>query len=181
MHEFTCQIPKQIWIFATNFNFELKRSLLACPQNLSRSEGKWLAPSLGVFKINIDGATYEDKRNSSVGVVIRDAASKVHVACCKYLQGQYSVEEVEALAMECGLLLAKEHMLSNIILESDALNAVANVSTVVTSGCLGHIYQGICGLLSSFSSWKIKHVKRECNRAAHELAQYARMKEDSCY
>ena len=68
---------------------------------------------------------------------------------------------MEALAMECGLLLAKEHMLSNIILESDALNAVVNVSTAVTSGCLGHIYQGIRGLLSSFSSLKIKHVKRE--------------------
>ena len=85
-----------------------------------------------------------------MGVVIRDAAGKVHVAYCKYLQGQYSVEEVEALAMECGLLLAKEHMLSNIILESDVLNAVANVSTAVTSGCLGHIYQGIHGLLFFF-------------------------------
>ena len=85
-----------------------------------------------------------------MGVVIRDAAGKVHVACCKYLQGQYSVKEVEALAMECGLLLAKEHMLSNIILESDVLNAVANVSTAVTSGCLGHIYQGIHGLLFFF-------------------------------
>ena len=116
-----------------------------------------------------------------MGVVIRDAAGKIHVACCKYLQGQYSVEEVEALAMECGLLLAKEHMLPNIILESDALNVIVNVSTAVTNGCLGHIYQGIRGLLSSFNSWKIKHVKRECNRAAHELAQYARMKEDSCY
>ena len=43
-----------------------------------------------------------------MGVVIRDVASNVHVACYKYLQGQYSVEEVEALAMECGLILAKE-------------------------------------------------------------------------
>ena len=91
------------------------------------------------------------------------------------------MEEVEALAMECGLLLAKEHMLPNIILESDALNAVVNVSTAVTSGCLGHIYQGIHGLLSSFNSWKIKHVKKDGNRAAHELAQYARMKDESCY
>ena len=181
VHEFTCQFPKQIWNFAANFNFQLKSSLLDCPQNLSQSEGKWLAPSPGVFKINVDGATYEDSRNSSVGVVIRDAAGKVHVACCKYLQGQYSVEEVEALAMECGLLLAKEYMLPNIVLESDALNAVVSVSTAVTSGCLGHIYQGIRDLLSSFNSWKIKHVKKDGNRAAHELAQYARMKEESCY
>ena len=148
---------------------------------MSRSEGKWLAPSLGVFKINVDGATSEGDRNSSVGVVIRDAAGKVHVVCCKYLQCQYSVEEVEVLAMECGLLLAKEHMLSKIVLESDALTAFANVTIAVTGGCLGHVYQGIRSLLSSFSSWKIKHVKRECNRAAHELALYARMKEDSYY
>ena len=42
-------------------------------------------PPLGVFKINIDGATSENERNSSVGVVIRDATGIVHVACCKYL------------------------------------------------------------------------------------------------
>ena len=73
-------------------------------------------------KINVDGATSENERNSSVRVVIRDAAGNVHVACCKYvhvacckyLQGQYSVEEVEVLTMECGLILAKEQKLSHV-------------------------------------------------------------------
>ena len=68
-----------------------------------------------MFKINVDGATSEIDRNSSMGVVIRDAAGNVHVACCRYLQGQYLVEEFEALAMECDLLLAKKHKLSQII------------------------------------------------------------------
>ena len=93
-----------------------------------------------MFKINVDGATSEIDRNSSVGVVIRDATGNVHAACCRYLQGQYLVEEVEALAMECGLLLAKEHELSQIILESDTLTAVSNVTAAETSGCLGHVY-----------------------------------------
>ena len=141
MHEFTCQVLDQIWTFARNFILEFKRGLIAYSQNLSQSEGKWLAPFTGVFKINVDSATSEVDRNSSVGMVIRDAAGKVHVACCKYLQGQYLVEEVEALAMECGLLLAKEHMLSQIVLESYALTVIANVTTAVTSGCLGHVYQ----------------------------------------
>ena len=39
------------------------------------------------FKINVNGATFENERDSSVGVVIRDVAGNVHVACCKYLQG----------------------------------------------------------------------------------------------
>ena len=89
------------------------------------------------------------------------------------------MEEVEALAMECGLLLAKEQKLFQIILESDALTAVTSVIAAETSGCLGHVYQGIRSLLSSFSSWKMKHVKRDYNRAAHELAQYVRQKEES--
>ena len=64
-------------------------------------------------------------------------------------------------------------------MEFDALIAVTSVTVAETSGCLGHVYQGICSLLSSFSSWKMKHVKRDYNRAAHELAQYVRQKEES--
>ena len=52
------------------------------------------------------------------------------------------MEKVEALAMECGLLLAKEQKLSHIILESDALTAVTSVIAVETSGYLYHVYQG---------------------------------------
>ena len=50
------------------------------------------------------------------------------------------MEEVEALAMECGLLLAKEHKLSQIILEFDTLIAFSNVTTAETNDYLGHVY-----------------------------------------
>ena len=94
MHEFSSQVLDHIWGFARNFILEFKRALIACSQSLSRSEGKWIAPPLRVFKINVDGATSKIDRNSSVGVVIRDATGNVHSACCRYIQGQYSVEEV---------------------------------------------------------------------------------------
>ena len=96
-----------------------------------------------------------------MGVVIRDATGTVTAACCKYLQGQYSVEEVEALAIECGLLLAREQKLPQIIVEYDALTAVQSITAAETNGSLGHVYQGILNLLSSFSSRRIKHVKRD--------------------
>ena len=89
------------------------------------------------------------------------------------------MEEVEALDMECGLLLAKVQMLPQIILESDAFTAVSSVLAAENDGCLGHIYQGILSLLASFSNWKIKHVRRDYNKATHVLAQYARQKEFS--
>ena len=146
---------------------------------MTKAEGKWTAPPRGFFKINVDGATSENERNSSVGVVIRDVNGKVLAACCSYLQGQYSVEEVEAMAMERGVLLAKDLKFPHIILESDALNVVSNITSANFSGCLGHVYHGILGLLSSFSSWSVKHVRRDYNKAAHLLAQYARQKEES--
>ena len=74
--------------------------------------------------------------------------------------------------MECGLLLAKEQKLSQIILESDALTAVTSVIAVETSGYLYHVYQG-----SQFACFV--QQKREYNKAAHVLAQYVRQKEES--
>ena len=53
------------------------------------------------------------------------------------------MEEVEALAMEWRLILAKEQKISQIILESDSLTAVHSVIATETNGYLGHVYQGI--------------------------------------
>ena len=80
------------------------------------------------------------------------------------------MEEVEGLAMECGLLLAKEQMIPQIILESDSLTTVSSVIAADFDGCVGHIYQGIRSLLTPFSNWDIKHVRRDYNKAAHVLA-----------
>ncbi|XP_075663043.1 uncharacterized protein LOC142632547 [Castanea sativa] len=127
----------------------------------------------------MDGATSVYGRNSSVGAIIRDSEGAIKVACSKYFQGQFSVEEVEALVVEAGILLARDLKRTQIIVESDAASTVSEINERLVEGNLGHLYQGIIDLLSAFTSWKIKHVKREYNRAAHELATRARMKKDS--
>ena len=48
--------------------------------------------------------------------------------------------EVEALAMEYGILLARELKMPRIILESDALAAIQNITAAETSGNIGHVY-----------------------------------------
>ena len=50
------------------------------------------------------------------------------------------MEEVKALVIECGLILAREQKLPQIILESNALTAVNSVTAVETNGSLGHVY-----------------------------------------
>ena len=74
--------------------------------------------------------------------MIRDAAGNIIAAYCKYLQGRYLVEEVEALAMECGLLLAKEQMIPQIILESDSLTTVSSVIAADFDGLLAIFIMG---------------------------------------
>ena len=159
VYESSSQIPDHIWSFAKKFILESRSALSANSQNLSRQEDRGCAAPLGFFKINVDGATSESGKNSSVGVVILDTAGNFLVACCKYLQGRYLVEEVEGLAMECGILLAKELMLSQIILESDSIAVVSGVLDGNFGGCVGHIYQGICSILASFSNWDVKRVR----------------------
>ena len=149
--------------------------------NKSQGNGncRWTPPPPGVFKVNVDGATSENGRNSSVGAVIRDSCGGVTTACCKYFQGNFSVAEVEALAVETGILLTRDMKISQVIIESDVATTVSNINEKFVDGGLGHLYQRILALLSSFISWKIKHLNREYNKAAHELAHLARRSEAS--
>ena len=112
-------------------------------------------------------------------MVIRDSKRKVKAAWSKYLVGLFSVMEVELLAIESSILLAKELKISNIIIEFDALIAIQSVKKGEIGGCLGHLVYGIIHCLMGFNSWSLSHVKRNYNRVAHELAQEARRREES--
>ena len=71
-------------------------------------QNRWEAPPQGVFKVNVDGATSNQGRNSSIGVIIRDCLDHVVVALSKYLPGRF----------------AQEMHLPQVILESDAFAVV---------------------------------------------------------
>ena len=98
--------PSQIWILAisTLEDFRKAASLDFLPSR--HSQYRWEAPPQGVFKINVDGATSDQGRNSNIGVIIRDCFGHVVAALSKYLPGKFATDQVEALAMEHGILLA---------------------------------------------------------------------------
>ena len=73
---------------------------------------RWVAPLAGMVKINVDGATSENGRNSSMGVIIKDSQGLVVAACSRYLFGLFTASEVKVLAIECGILFAQELELS---------------------------------------------------------------------
>ena len=169
-----CNSAAQIWCSTNTIRWDFKEATRLCLQSQNNEAFRWEAPPSAMFKINVDGATSNDGQPSSAKVIIRDNKGKLVAALNKALQGQYSSLESKIMALENGILLAKELALSLVIFESDALTLVQDINTNESSGSLGHLYQGITDLLKSFRSWKICHLKREHNKVAHELAYYAK-------
>ena len=57
-------------------------------------------------------------------MVIRDSNGEVVAALCRVLPGCFSMDETEALAIEAGIMLARELDLHQVIVESDSLLVV---------------------------------------------------------
>ena len=75
--------------------------------------------------------------------------------------------EIEALAVDASILLAKELGLQQVIIESNSLTIVQSISSKEVSRETYHIIQGILSILNCFSSWQIKYLKRDFNKVAH--------------
>jgi hypothetical protein len=63
---------------------------------------------------------------------------------------------------------------TNTLLEGDALTAVKELTSMDWNGSRhGHIVEDTRGLLQFFHEWRVNHVKREGNMAAHGLVREA--------
>ena len=123
-------------------------------------EASWAAPPPKIYKINVDGATSVGGL-CSVGVVICDCRGTVLVARSKVMAGSYKAKTIEALAVEEGVLLARERGRHKIILETDSLIVVQAIKTKSSHGEARIVIQGVLVLLESFRSWKLQHLKRD--------------------
>ena len=74
--------------------------------------------------MNVDGAVFKARKESGVGVIIRDANGLVVAALSKKFHAPLGPLEVEAKAFESGLQFAKDVGLQEFILEGDSLNVV---------------------------------------------------------
>lgn len=68
------------------------------PRMVSRNEDIWWSPSEGVYKINFNGAIFEDQACAGLGVVIRDSAGFIVGALNQKIKLPSLVVMVEALA-----------------------------------------------------------------------------------
>ncbi|VAH12568.1 unnamed protein product [Triticum turgidum subsp. durum] len=139
----------------------------------------WIAPPLGMAKVNSDAAFIGETGDTWGGAVARDHLGRVFMSIGRRLNRCSSVEEAEGAAALLGLTEFAKRFRGQVILETDCM-------------CFGRELQGgmqsrsaYCATLadvkeklSLFSCSGISIVSRSKNKLAHELAAVARRSGD---
>ena len=130
----------------------------------------------GWYKVNVDKAVVKEINSCGVGVVIRNDKGQIMGAMSKKLELPLGALEVEAKAVEEGVMLAKDLGLRHIIIEGDAqkvMSALAGHTSPPSS--IQNIIAGARQWSLNFSAWKVTHVQRNCNQTAHLMARNAKL------
>ena len=112
-------------------------------------------------------------------MVIRNDKGQMMGALCKKVAAPWGALEAKAKATEAGILLAWDLGLKDIVMEGDsqlvicALKGFANPASIIQK-----VVKGPQRCLSHFKTWRVEHVKRNNDRAAHLLARNALFVDD---
>ncbi|KAK9985942.1 hypothetical protein SO802_030893 [Lithocarpus litseifolius] len=142
-------------------------------QKSTHATVRWSPPQQECYKVNVDGAVFTRRRQTGIGVVIRDSAGEVVAALCKRLAVPLGALETEAKAMESGVRFAAEVGIRDVIFEGDSLTVYNAVHGGTTSSAVQNIITGILQQVQGFRTFAFSHVKRQGNVPAHVLAQHA--------
>ena len=137
------------------------------------SDSRWKPSSSSVYKINFDGALFEEQAYTSLGVVIKDLAGLVIGALSQKIRHPGSMDMVEALAANRAIVFAKELCLQSMVVEGDSLRVIqALVAAKPSRTMFGHVIAEIHSLVSNVDC-SFCHVNREGNKLAHALTRRA--------
>ncbi|XP_023878480.2 uncharacterized protein LOC111990943 [Quercus suber] len=134
----------------------------------------WTPPRNGWFKINVDGAIFSKQKNEGIGVLIRDEWGRVEAAMSKKIEAPLGSVEVEAKALEAGLMLARDVGLQEVVLEGDSLSLINALCGIAPPPAFVEpIVMGVWDLCREFRRTAFSHVCRQGNKPAHLLAKHA--------
>ncbi|XP_030969853.1 uncharacterized protein LOC115990136 [Quercus lobata] len=135
------------------------------------SDSWWKPPASRMYKINFDGALFEEQTCAGLRVVIRDSTGLVIGALSQKIRHPGSVDMVEALAASRAIVFSKELCLQSIVVEGDSLRVIqAIVAARPSRTMFGHVIAEIHSLVSNVDC-TVCHVKRKGNKLAHALAR----------
>lgn len=134
----------------------------------------WSPPTSSWYKVNFDGATFDNENNAGFGVVIRNSEGVVMASLSQLVPLPSTVIEVEVLAARPAMELIIELGFDHVILEGYSeilIKALKNGGSELTQ--FGHLVNDIHFLASKISGFQFSHVHRQGNQIAHSLARRA--------
>ena len=136
----------------------------------------WQPPQGEFFKLNFDGASFDNGATSGYGAVIRNGNGEVMAAVSAKGGVVRDSEELEVMACRNALEFAINAGFMEVILEGDNALVMKTVSQAQPNfSRLGLIYEDIWCLVAGFRSISINCVRRSTNSVAHALARFARL------
>ena len=139
---------------------------------LSPPQQIWQPPQGNLFKLNFDGACFDEGAASGYGAVIRNEKGEVMATLAAKGSVVRDSEEVEVLTCRKALKFAIDAGFMEIILEGDSVVVMQTVSQAQPNlSRVGLIYENIWCLAAGFRSISTNCVRRTANSVAHALAR----------
>lgn len=135
----------------------------------------WLPPLPSVYKVNFDGATFQDIASAGLGVVVRYSEGLVIAALSERIHLPPTVAALEALAYRRAILFAIEIGLQEVVFEGNS-EVIFKLLTV-EQPCMstfGHIIEDSRSLAARLRMASFTHTKRQGNNVADKLAKLAK-------
>ncbi|XP_023875797.1 uncharacterized protein LOC111988232 [Quercus suber] len=82
---------------------------------------KWSPPAQGCYKVNVDGVVFTKRKQTGIGVIVRDDAGEVVAVMCKRMAVPLGAMEAETKAMETGVHFTADVGIRDAIFEGDSL------------------------------------------------------------
>ena len=143
---------------------------------LSRMEAvKWHPPDHPLYKLNVDAVVLKELNATEMGMVVRDWEGNVLAAMTKRFLAPLATLEAEAKSMEVAVQFAWEMGFREVVCETDSLGLYQMLlGTTEAPTCIETIVTSILLLTQNFHCISFNRVKRQGNKPAHILAQFAR-------
>jgi hypothetical protein len=140
----------------------------------NQHNSKWRKPSNGRIKANSD-ANLSIDGSWGLGAIFRDEEGLVLASATWKIPGFNDPSTAEMCALYFTVKLAIDCCFTNVDFESDCRKAIEGISDTTTSprSYFGNLVKGVQHNRSRFNSCSFRHIDRQANKVAHELASLA--------
>ena len=136
---------------------------------------KWHPPESPRYKLNIDGAMFTGQKALAMGMLVRDSEGRVRTVISRRFPVPLAALETEAKTIEAASIFAWEMGFKEVTFEMDSLILYRSLlGTSKPPSSIETIISSILSIVQNFKIFSFSPVKRQGNRPAHILAQFAK-------